>query len=64
MKQWIRNCEGMSRRDGLKLGLGGLVAGGLHLQGIVIIISFCIILHLVSQLYSQKVLQANDEDYA
>ena len=29
MKQWIRNCEGMSRRDGLKLGLGGLVAGGL-----------------------------------
>lgn len=24
-----RNCEGISRRDGLRLGLGGLVAGGL-----------------------------------
>lgn len=24
-----KNCEGISRRDGLKLGLGGLVAGGL-----------------------------------
>src|SRR5687768_13812688 len=24
-----RNCEGVSRRDCLKLGLGGLVAGGL-----------------------------------
>ncbi len=24
-----RNCEGLSRRDSLKLGLGGLVAGGL-----------------------------------
>ena len=23
------NCEGISRRDGLKLGLGGLIAGGL-----------------------------------
>lgn len=24
-----RNCEGISRRDGLRLGLGGLIAGGL-----------------------------------
>jgi hypothetical protein len=24
-----KNCEGVSRRDGLKLGLGGLIAGGL-----------------------------------
>ena len=24
-----RNCEGMSRRDSLALGLGGLIAGGL-----------------------------------
>ncbi|MEM7558955.1 MAG: DUF1501 domain-containing protein, partial [Planctomycetota bacterium] len=24
-----RNCEGMLRRDSLKLGLGGLIAGGL-----------------------------------
>lgn len=29
MKQWTQNCEGMSRRDGLKLGLGGLISGGL-----------------------------------
>ena len=29
MKTWTRNCEGISRREGLKLGLGGLVAGGL-----------------------------------
>ena len=29
MRSWNQNCEGMSRRDGLKLGLGGLVAGGL-----------------------------------
>jgi hypothetical protein len=29
MKSWNLNCEGISRRDGLKLGLGGLVAGGL-----------------------------------
>ena len=29
MKRWNQNCEGISRRDGLKLGLGGLVAGGL-----------------------------------
>ena len=29
MKRWTRNCEGISRREGLKLGLGGLVAGGL-----------------------------------
>lgn len=27
-KTWT-NCEGLSRRDGLKLGLGGLIAGGL-----------------------------------
>ena len=29
MKQWTQNCEGISRRDGLKLGLGGLISGGL-----------------------------------
>lgn len=29
MKQWTKNCAGMSRRDGLKLGLGGLISGGL-----------------------------------
>ena len=29
MRRLNQNCEGMSRRDGLKLGLGGLVAGGL-----------------------------------
>ena len=29
MKTWTRNCEGISRREGLKLGLGGLIAGGL-----------------------------------
>ncbi len=29
MKRWNQNCEGFSRRDGLKLGLGGLVGGGL-----------------------------------
>ncbi|MDB4749823.1 DUF1501 domain-containing protein [Rubripirellula sp.] len=29
MKQWTQNCQGMSRRDGLKLGLGGLISGGL-----------------------------------
>ncbi|HBV66675.1 MAG TPA: DUF1501 domain-containing protein, partial [Rhodopirellula sp.] len=29
MKLWTQNCEGMSRRDGLKLGLGGLISGGL-----------------------------------
>ncbi|MCS7469233.1 DUF1501 domain-containing protein [Stieleria sp. ICT_E10.1] len=27
-KSWT-NCEGLTRRDGLKLGLGGLIAGGL-----------------------------------
>src|SRR6056297_1228956 len=27
--QWTRNCDGITRRDGLKLGLQGLVAGGL-----------------------------------
>ncbi|TWU46783.1 DUF1501 domain-containing protein [Rubripirellula reticaptiva] len=27
-KTWT-NCEGLTRRDGLKLGLGGLIAGGL-----------------------------------
>ncbi len=26
---WFNNCEGISRRDSLKLGLGGLIAGGL-----------------------------------
>ncbi len=26
---WFRNCDGVSRRDSLKLGLGGLIAGGL-----------------------------------
>lgn len=29
MRQQYRNCEGVSRRDCLRLGLGGLVAGGL-----------------------------------
>ena len=28
IKTWT-NCDGLTRRDGLKLGLGGLVAGGL-----------------------------------
>ncbi len=28
MKNNHRNCEGVTRRDGLKLGLGGLLAGG------------------------------------
>ncbi len=28
MKNNHRNCEGLTRRDGLKLGLGGLLAGG------------------------------------
>ncbi|QEG02431.1 hypothetical protein Mal15_65520 [Stieleria maiorica] len=27
-RSWM-NCEGLTRRDGLKLGLGGLIAGGL-----------------------------------
>ena len=27
-RSWT-NCEGLTRRDGLKLGLGGLIAGGL-----------------------------------
>jgi hypothetical protein len=29
MGRLTHNCEGISRRDGLKLGLGGLIAGGL-----------------------------------
>ena len=29
MKRLNQNCEGMSRRDSLKLGLGGLIGGGL-----------------------------------
>ena len=37
-------------RQAIALSLG-LVAGALHLQGIVIIVAFCIILHLVTQLY-------------
>jgi len=28
-RRWNRNCDGISRRDGLKLGLHGLIAGGL-----------------------------------
>ena len=33
------------------------------MQGIVVVIAFCITLHLLSQLYTQKVLEANEDDY-
>ena len=41
----------------------GVTSGVLQLQGIVVIIAFGIALHLLSQLYSQKVLRVSEDDY-
>lgn len=41
----------------------GVLAGAAKLQGLVVVIAFCAALHLLSSLYTNKVLKANDEDY-
>ena len=41
----------------------GAAAGVIHIQGIVVVVLFCVAMYLISQLYISKVLQANEEDF-
>ena len=44
-------------------GAIGFTAGVLHMQGIIVVLLFCMAIYLVSQMYSSKVLNANEDDF-
>ena len=41
----------------------GAACGALHLQGFVILVAYCIALHLLAQMYHRSVLNANEDDF-
>ena len=41
----------------------GLTAGVLHLQGFITILLFCVAIYLLSQMYTSKVLNVNEDDF-
>ena len=40
-----------------------MIAGMVHIQGIVVIVLFCASMYLLSQLYTGKILKANEDDF-
>ena len=40
-----------------------MTAGVMHLQGIIVVMVFCVAIYLLSQMYSSKVLNANGDDF-